>query len=376
MKKLTLLIVLALSIQISVFSQSCLPDGIEFTTQAEIDNFQTNHPGCTEIEGDVIIHGYDITNFNGLNVLTSFWGSLTIYGTANITNLTGLENVTSIAGLFIWTSDGLNSLTGLENVTSIAGDIEIISNNSLTDLTGMDNLTSLGGSLEIHHNDSITNLSGLNNVDFIEGELVIWDNPSLISLTELNNLDSIGGNLAIVDNDTLASLAGLDNVTSIGGQLQIMQNYALTNLAGLDNINAASINYLVITQNNLLSSCEVKSVCDYLSNPSGNISIFDNAPGCSSQAEVEEVCGIGIPDITFNSEFSVYPNPTEKEIYISGKNKEIIKEVNIYTQIGQKVLHETGITNTIDVSMLKQGIYVIEMVSNERKIREKLIIKK
>ncbi len=91
---------------------------------------------------------------------------------------------------------------------------------------------------------------------------------------------------------------------------------------------------------------------------------------------MEEACGVGIPDIILNSEFSVYPNPAEKEIYISGNNKEIIKEVNIYNQIGQKVLHKTGITNTLDVSMLKQGIYVIEMVSKERKIREKLIIKK
>ena len=376
MKKLTLFIVLAFIIQATTYSQSCLPDGIEFTTQAEIDSFQTNHPGCTEIEGDVIIHGYDINNFNGLNVLTSFWGRLTIYGTANLTNLTGLDNVTSIAGLFIWTSDGLNSLTGLENITSVAGDIEIICNNSLTDLTGLDNLTFVGGSFGIHHNDSITNLSGLNNVVFIEGELVIWDNPSLTSLTELNNLDSVGGYLAIVDNDSLTSLAGLDNVTSIGGQLQITQNDALTNLTGLDNINAASINYLSITQNDLLSSCEVKSVCDYLANPSGYIVFSSNAPGCNTQIEVEEACGVGIPDITFSSVFSVYPNPAEKEIYISGNNKEIIKEVNIYNQIGQKVLHKTGITNTLDVSMLKQGIYVIEMVSNERKIREKLIIKK
>jgi len=376
MKKLTFFIVLTFIIQITTYSQSCLPEGIEFTTQAEIDSFQTNHPGCAEIEGDVIIHGYDINNFNGLNVLTSFWGRLTIYGTGNLINLKGLDNVTYIAGLFIWTGDGLNSLKGLENITSVAGDIEIICNNSLTDLTGLDNLTFVGGSLEIHHNDSIKNLSGLNNVNYIEGELVIWDNPSLTSLTELNNLDSVGGYLAIVDNDSLTSLAGLDNVTSIGGQLQITQNDALTNLTGLDNINAASINYLSITQNDLLSSCEVKSVCDYLANPSGYIVISSNAPGCNTQIEVEEACGVGIPDIILNSEFSVYPNPAEKEIYISGNNKEIIKEVNIYNQIGQKVLHETAITNTLDISMLKQGIYVIEMVSNERKIRKKLIIKK
>ncbi len=33
----------------------CLPEGITFTTQAQIDNFQLNYPGCTEIEGDMKI---------------------------------------------------------------------------------------------------------------------------------------------------------------------------------------------------------------------------------------------------------------------------------------------------------------------------------
>ncbi|MCD4746108.1 MAG: hypothetical protein K8R58_07400, partial [Bacteroidales bacterium] len=78
MKKLTLLIVLTFIIQAYVSSQTCLPEGIEFTTQAEIDNFQTNYPNCTEIEGDVTINGINITNLNGLNVLTAFGGDLSI----------------------------------------------------------------------------------------------------------------------------------------------------------------------------------------------------------------------------------------------------------------------------------------------------------
>ena len=54
-----------------IMPHPCLPEGITFTTQEEIDNFQSNYPGCNEIEGDVEINGDDITNLNGLNVLTS-----------------------------------------------------------------------------------------------------------------------------------------------------------------------------------------------------------------------------------------------------------------------------------------------------------------
>jgi len=40
----------------------CLPDGISFTTQEQIDNFATDYPGCTEILGTVYINGGDGVN--------------------------------------------------------------------------------------------------------------------------------------------------------------------------------------------------------------------------------------------------------------------------------------------------------------------------
>jgi len=78
---------------------TCLPEGIWFCTQAHIDNFQTNYPDCTEIEGDVSINsGSDITNLNGLIVLTSIGGYLNICCNTSLTSLTGLEGLTSIGG--------------------------------------------------------------------------------------------------------------------------------------------------------------------------------------------------------------------------------------------------------------------------------------
>jgi len=76
MKKFTLIFGFVLS-QLFLFAQtedSCLPDGITFTTQAQIDSFAIIYPNCTEIEGDVLIGGWngsDISNLNGLNVLSS-----------------------------------------------------------------------------------------------------------------------------------------------------------------------------------------------------------------------------------------------------------------------------------------------------------------
>ena len=77
MKKIALLIFVLLLTHITANSQSpCLPEGITFTTQAQVDSFQINYPGCTEIMGTVVIEGPSINNLDGLNVLTAVGGFL------------------------------------------------------------------------------------------------------------------------------------------------------------------------------------------------------------------------------------------------------------------------------------------------------------
>jgi len=268
MKKITLSI-FTLALPLIVLSQPCLPEGIIFSTQAQIDSFQINHPNCTEIEGDVSIEGLNITNLNGLNVLISIGEWLTIggYGTGNpaLTSITGLENLTSVGeGLEIRNNNVLTSLTGLENLTFIGWDFVIIGNHGLTSLTGLDNVTSIGGVIDI------------------------WGNS------------------------TLASITGLINVTSIGGGIAIHNNEVLTSLSGLDNIDTASIVQLTFYANDYLSTCEVQSICDYLKNPSGYVGIFNNAVGCNSSEEVQDSCeanAVSVEERYILEECTVSPNP-------------------------------------------------------------------
>ena len=58
------------------FPVPCLPEGIEFTNQAMIDNFQFTYPECTHIEGNVIINGSNINNLNGLLDITQIGGNV------------------------------------------------------------------------------------------------------------------------------------------------------------------------------------------------------------------------------------------------------------------------------------------------------------
>ena len=94
----------------------------------------------------------------------------------------------------------------------------------------------------------------------------------------------------------------------------------------------------------------------------------------SSPEEVIAVCTDGVQEMSsFN--FIIYPNPVQKEIIISSKNEIVITEVIIYNSLGQRVVHEDRVISPIDVSMLNEGMYIIEIVSGITKIREKLIIR-
>jgi len=76
MKKVLFLSLMLFLCHFFLNAQPCLPAGITFSSQQQIDNFQTNYPNCTEIGGDMIIEGNDITNLDGLSVLTTIGGFL------------------------------------------------------------------------------------------------------------------------------------------------------------------------------------------------------------------------------------------------------------------------------------------------------------
>jgi hypothetical protein len=266
-------------------SNSCLPEGITFFTQEQIDNFQINHPNCTEIEGDVTIHGDDITNLNRLSVLTSIGGSLSVSDNEVLISLTGLEGLSSIEGnISITRNFALTSLDGLNNLTSIAGDLIIgegdywtfYGNPSLSNLAALNNLTFIGGDATISENDVLTSLDGMESLTFIGGGLRIggydfWNdvghgNDALTSLEGLVNLTSVGGYLDITANSSLTSLEGLGNLTSVGGWFQIAHS-ALTSMDGLVNLNSIG-EICWILHNDSLNSVEglenLTSIGEYL----------------------------------------------------------------------------------------------------------------
>ncbi|HEY3386129.1 MAG TPA: hypothetical protein VGK46_06455, partial [Saprospiraceae bacterium] len=55
MIKASLLVFTLTGLLTNSISQNCLPDGITFERQAQIDSFPILYPGCTQIDGAIVI---------------------------------------------------------------------------------------------------------------------------------------------------------------------------------------------------------------------------------------------------------------------------------------------------------------------------------
>jgi hypothetical protein len=300
MKKLSILLIILFIVNGSM-AQSCLPQGITFTTQSQIDNFPINYPNCTQIQGDVTINGTNITNLNGLSVLTSIGGFLIIGGNDGLSSLTGLDSLTSIGDyLYINYNPILTTLTGLNGLTSIGSKLEISSNESLTNLSGLNLLTSVGAYITIEENKNLINFSGLDALTSVGSFIFINGNENLTSLLGLTDLTSIGS-LRIEYNNALTSLSGMNSLTSIGSALRIRYNNALTSLSGLDNWTSIG-GYLQISSNEALTTL---SGLNSLTSIEGDIEInynyaLNNLSGLENLASVGGLLVITY-DTTLNS---------------------------------------------------------------------------
>ncbi|MCF8368720.1 MAG: hypothetical protein K9G76_06730 [Bacteroidales bacterium] len=292
MKKLMLVGFILLSILPCLFSQYCLPEGITFSTQAQIDSFQVNYPGCTAILGDVIIEGADITNLQGLEFVESMQSNVWIQNCLSLKNFQGLNNLLMISGQFeILYNDSLTSLSGLDKIHFIGHSLIFVYDHALTDITSLSSLEMMDdGVIGIWYNDAIANISGLDNIDpntislidfhgnpslsecaastvcgyiqsysasfynnapgcnsiyEVEEACEVYCHPGGILFTSQAQLDTfqinypecitIQGSVEINGAD-ITSLAPLSNIQVIKGDLTLLHNYNLTSLSGLENL--------------------------------------------------------------------------------------------------------------------------------------------
>ncbi len=317
---------------------NCLPEGITFSSQAEVDIFPLAYPSCKIIGGDLVLDGSDITaldslysveiiegdldlsasalvNFEGLNNLDTIKQELSINGYYNnsITNFEGLESLKQIGMGYYndhnMTFASFEDFTGLDSLQMINGKLNIQNCNNLISLSGLEQLAYVD-ELEIGFCGSfssiglsnpldvdILKLSGLNAMTNLDGIEYI-DSVILIDIFYLQNLieiDSISGisaftHLTIDNCNNLSDLTGLEVLETIPlTRLILVNNPELQDITALEDADFSALTHLRIRNNSKLSTCDVSSICNYI-DAGGNTTIFENQVGCNNVMEIEYDC--------------------------------------------------------------------------------------
>ena len=215
----------------------------------------------------------------------------------------------------------LENLQGLGGLVHIEESLSIDDNKALSDLAGLEDLTGVGWDLIIAGNDKLGDITALSNLLEIES-LKISHNPSLKDLTGLDNLNHVTPELEISENATLKDISALGGShfaysSYVWNKISITNNGSLEDLAGLEGFHPETIDELIITGNESLSSCSIENICEYIFNPENIYIIENNAEGCDNRSEVLEECEtVTIEELADSPDMFIYPNPSSGEIHL------------------------------------------------------------
>ena len=141
-------------------------------------------------------------------------------------------------------------------------------------------------------------------------------------------------------------------------------------MGDLDNIKEFSIAHITAFPTSTNSSVDVlKSYTDHVKSLYGcdNNGMYGNctSPIANDQIQINE---------TINN-ILVYPNPTNNVLYI--KSNQQIESICLYDITGKNIIKKQtkNNLNQLDISNLRNGIYVLHLVDENQKITVKQVIK-
>lgn len=289
---------------------------------------QTTTIPDANFEQALISLGYDTGNVNG-SIATSNIADLTYLDVTNqnISDLTGIEDFTGLTELYI----GGNQLTSLN----------LNNNNALISLFAYANqLTSV----------DLSNNTALNVLQLAGNQLTSLDVSNNTFLEQLyfnqNQLTSIN----LSNNTSLNYLWGYDNLlTSLdirNGNNANIWGFDVTNNPDLTCIYVDDASYMQETWSNFIDTTST---------------FANNETECS---------GLNLLDNSFELDLNIYPNPTDKHLFIEGNKNPIV--TTIYNLIGKEVL-STKNTNRVDVNELSKGVYIIRISDGINQTHKKFI---
>ncbi|CAL2094442.1 exported hypothetical protein [Tenacibaculum sp. 190524A05c] len=264
-------------------------------------------PELQTLTGRLSVAGCNALTTLSIPKLTSVSNNFSIDNCNQLATI-DITSLSTVSGNFSIDDLAISSLSFLQNVTSIGGELLIRDMINLSNLQGIDELTTLG-SFSLNDCDLVTNLEGfpklsitsINSLTISENELITsFDNSFLESLTSI-------GRLSISFNGSLADISALENVTQLTSSDSTIRNNNALLTIDLFSLQNVSNNLIIQNQANTTGLC---GLFNYVHNGNGSSTLTFTGTNPTNWDSVQDIIdNCDTPVITL-----IGDNPQEIEL--------------------------------------------------------------
>ena len=336
----------------------------------------------------------NVTNMNSMfTACRNFNSDISAWNVSNVTDMTALFNAAFSFNQDISTKEitvGENTFIAwdVSNVNNMAGmflQAKVFNRNiSNWDTSNVSDMRSLFRGASVFNGDigswDVSNVSIMRNMFFgahsFNQQLNDWDTSNVnIMLDMFAGASAFNQSLNDWDTSNVTSMPGMfAEASAFNGDIGSWDVSSVTNMGSMFSLSGFSTNnYDAIlnswSQQDVQSGVTLGAAgINYCNGADARQSLEDNNGWIITDAGLD--CSTASIDDQNQLDISIYPNPTSDIVYIDGNYTQL--KVIIYNVLGKEILNKS-ITNSIDISHLDNGVYILQLSDGVKLITRKII---
>jgi len=207
------------------------------------------------------------------------------------------------------------------------------------------------------------------------------------------NFKNISDLTGIEDFTALTDLRAYNNnLTDIDISSNVaLQHFSCSNnqITSLDVSNNPNLTYLAC-HHNQLTELNVKNghntiITHFAAQSNPNLTCIEvddaawsttNWTSIDATASFSEDCNLSAEEYDLQNAFNVYPNPAKDVINITNDSEEPITSMQLFNILGESIYNSDKFQSKINIAKLKDGMYLLKIVTKTGSITKKIIISK
>jgi hypothetical protein len=212
------------------------------------------------------------------------------------------------------------------------------------------------------YKDTVYNVNGCDSIITIDLTILPKSSSTTQVISCVDYL-SPSGNVytlsGIYHDDTLTSVNGCDSILIIDLSIPVFNITTNLNATTISS-NQSGVNYQwydCLLNEDILNETNQS----YTATANGEYAVILENQGCTDTSTCVKITGVGIGELSLNSAFELYPNPSTTAVYIQMNENQIIGSFKVYDMDGRLIKegYSESSKMKLEVAKLEPGVYLI-----------------